>query len=349
MIFDENLILFTDMLKQIENAKKSVYLETYRFSKDQIGKKFRDALLRAVKRGVEVRVIMDSFGSDAPKEFFSSLIQKGGQVRFFRKFLWSFRFIEKNHRRNHRKLLIIDKRTTYIGSTNISAEGLSWRELNLKLKGPISREFARAFLDNWKIAHTPLYFKPPFAEPFFRDFHLVIRDLPSIRIQNIRKEMLKSIDRAKRSIIIENPYFVPDFSLRHKLINAVKRGVKVTLILPAVSDVRVIDILSRRHLGRLHKEGVTILFYTEDVLHAKGMLVDDEFYFIGSANLDYRSQLHQYEIAVRGTEQKSIDLMKKHLKETIEYCRPFSYEAWKKRSWWVRFNEEVLNQYRYFL
>ena len=126
-IFDDNLVLFNSILEDIRNAKQSIWIELYRFGKDAMGEKFRLALYEKLKEGLEVKLLLDAWGTGADTGFFEKLIEEGAEVRIYRKMKMGKSFLSKNHCRNHRKLIIIDSKTGYIGSSNISAYCLNWR------------------------------------------------------------------------------------------------------------------------------------------------------------------------------------------------------------------------------
>ena len=131
-IFDDNLVLFNSVLEDIRNAKQSIWIEIYRFGKDAMGEKFRMALEDKASEGLEVKILVDAWGTGADTTFFEPLTKLGAEVRIYRKMRLGKSFLSKNHCRNHRKLIVIDGETGYIGSTNITAYCLNWRELNLR-------------------------------------------------------------------------------------------------------------------------------------------------------------------------------------------------------------------------
>ena len=119
-IFDDNLVLFNSILNDIKAAKQSVWIEIYRFGKDAMGEKFRMALEEKAKEGVEIKILVDAWGTGAETSFFEPLIRQGAEVRVYRKMKLGKSFLSKNHCRNHRKLFVIDESIGYIGSTNIT-------------------------------------------------------------------------------------------------------------------------------------------------------------------------------------------------------------------------------------
>ncbi|MCF0210764.1 MAG: hypothetical protein HUK18_05595, partial [Bacteroidales bacterium] len=132
LIFDDNLKLFDSMMEDMKKAKRNIFLETFRFGKDSIGEKFRLILYEKAKEGVEIKLLLDAWGTGRDLSFFQPLIDVGVEIRLYRKIRLTQGMLSKNHCRNHRKFLIIDSEIAYMGSANITSYSLSWRELNLR-------------------------------------------------------------------------------------------------------------------------------------------------------------------------------------------------------------------------
>jgi cardiolipin synthase len=150
-LFSEPPRFYEAMLQDIGRAERYIYLETYKFGNDEVGFRFREALTKAAERGVHIKLLLDSWGVSYKEDFFSELISLGGEVRFFRKIIYTFDFFTKNHRRNHRKFLLIDDNISYMGSANITGYSLQWRESMIRLTGGITFMFKRSFLESFKI------------------------------------------------------------------------------------------------------------------------------------------------------------------------------------------------------
>jgi cardiolipin synthase A/B len=330
-VYNDPMEFYSSMLKDIENASEYVYIETYRYGNDSIGKKFRDALIRKAKEGVEVKLMIDSWGALISAGFFSELLRNGGEVRFFKKIVFSFDFFTKNHRRNHRKIMIIDNEISYIGSANITGYSLNWRELVLRMTGGIAYSFKKSFLDSWKIYNKYIFNKLSFKKTLhYRDFEIV-QDIPSIYHQQLKRKYERLVRAARSEIVIETPYFLPGFALRKEILEAARRGVKITIIIPKRSDVASVDLLRSKYLGLFYKNNIGIYLYALDNLHAKYMVVDNETFSIGSANVDYRSFRYQHEIALFGSEPQVIEQLNRHLAGTLANCVEFDYERWLRR------------------
>jgi cardiolipin synthase A/B len=319
------------MLHDIEQAEHYIYLEVYKFGNDEIGLRFRKAITTAAGRGVHVKLMVDSWGVSYNETFFSELIDLGGEVRFFRKIRYTFDFFTKNHRRNHRKFLLIDDQISYMGSANITGYSLEWRESMIRLTGGITLMFKRSFLESFKIYRKYIFNKFTYKKSKFLDHFELVEDMPSIYRQRIKTKLERLISKAKREIIIETPYFLPGHNMRKSLADAAKRGVNVKIILPRHSDVRSIDLLSSKYYGFYYFNKITLVFYNLNNLHAKLLLIDGETFGIGSPNIDYRSFRYQHEVMLFGTNKGIVDDIRSHVSETMLNCLPFDHESWMRR------------------
>ena len=348
-LFDHNSLLFESMLKDIDAAKSYIYLETYRMNDDIVGYKFRDALAAKCKQGVEVKILVDSWGTSVSSSFFTPIIKNGGSVRYFKKFKFFFDFFTKNHRRNHRKLLLMDDKITYIGSSNYSEYSLAWREAVLKLEGGICRYFKKTFKESYNIYKKYHFNKFAFKKNIRLGDYKIIQDIPSIYFQRIRKEYTHLINHAKKEILIETPYFLPGYKLRKALMDASERGLDIKILVPKHSDVKLVDLLRNKYLGMYYKKDVKILFYTPNNLHAKCLLIDNEIFSIGSPNFDYRSFRYQYEIALVGNNEIINQKIRSHIMKTLLDCEEFDYEKWLTRPFIEKAFEWLMLPLRYLL
>jgi cardiolipin synthase len=331
--------IYEQMLLDIKFSQKEIFLETYIFDDDVIGKSFRDILIKKSLDGVRVRLLIDSFGSSIRKKFFKKLIDAGGEVRFFRELRYALRWFNANHERNHRKLLLIDQKISYIGSINITKKSLKWRELVLRIESPLTNAFRRLFLRTWK--YFNLFTTKKMRKISYNEFE-VIPDFPSKIDRPTEKRYRKLIMNAKNEILIETPYFIPSSIIRGALKKAVLRGVSVKIILPRHSDLKLVDVLRSRYLGMLYRIGVK-MFYYPNVLHSKLLIVDNNFFLLGSSNLDYRSFIHQYEINLLGRDKKILKDLKKYFNKNLKQSNPFNYNSWKSRTLKNRFVGRILH------
>jgi cardiolipin synthase len=351
LVIDDPLKFYNLMLGDIARARTYIFLETYKFANDHMGIRFRDALTRKAREGVKIRILIDSWGKGPVSEnFFDDMIKAGGEVKFFEKIKINTDIFTRGHRRDHRKILVIDDEISYMGSMNITGYNLNWRELALRVKGEMATMFRKCFEENFD-AFNPYNIadKVAYSKTLkFGDFEL-IRDVPSIPLQRLKKKYVQMIRNARLSVMIETPYFLPGFLLRKAMIDAGKRGVNVTVIMPKNSDVRMIDVLRNKYLGILHKNNVRLLFFVPHNLHAKLMVIDNQLFSITSANFDYRSFRYQYEIALVGSEPEILRQLNDHVNETLAYSEPFDYERWERRPLIQKILEWTLLPFRHML
>ncbi len=349
-LFDDTFRYYNTLLDDIENAEDYIYFETYRIANDSIGIKFRDALTEKARQGIEVKLLLDSWGSSSVSEaFFGELIKHGGEVRFFEKIKINFDFFTRSHRRNHRKIIIIDDEITYLGSSNVTEYNLNWLELIIRIRGDISLTFKKIFRQDFNIYNKYVIDKVRYSKPITHGIFEIVRDVPSITLKRINKKYIQLIRDAKNEIIIETPYFLPGFLLRKALSDAAKRGVEVKVIIPKHSDVGLVDILRNKYLGPLCKAGIRFLYYLPHNLHAKTMMVDSRIFSIGSANFDYRSFRYLYEIAVIGMEEDIIMQLNNHYNKAIKHSEDFNFESWLRRPLINKFFEWLLLPVRHLL
>jgi len=342
-LFDNNVNFFHSILDDIERAKHSILIEMYRITNDETGERLTDALIQKCKEGVEVRLLLDAYGSRLFEPFAKQIREHGGEVRFFKKLkVFLINTFLKNNSRNHRKLIVIDNQIVYFGSSNLTSYSRDWRDLNLRIEDEFAAVFRPIFDKSYEL--HKFYDIDSFEKikpVVYKDFR-IIQDTPSAYYQSVRNHFWHLIRNAKSEIIIETPYFLPGYAIRHALINAAKRGVTVKLLIPQHSDIHAIDLLRNKYLGQFYKNGVQILFYTPHNLHAKCMLVDKHRFSIGSSNFDYRSFRYQFEIMVSGTNPNVVKLLNDYLQETESHCIPFKYEVWKYRGGIVKLAEWLM-------
>jgi cardiolipin synthase len=349
-LFSDPLRYYNAMIEDIDAARKYIYIETFRVGNDEIGDRFRRALTQKAKEGLDVRLLIDYWGAGpVDHDYFKDLIHYGGQVRFFEKIKFNTDIFTRGHKRNHRKLLLIDGNITWIGSSNLTGYNMNWRESMLRLKSDITFAFTKLFMQDFRIYNKYIFNKAYNTRLVKHNQFEIIRDAPSIAVKRINQRFIKMIQAANKCILIETPYFLPGFFLRKAMMDAAKKGVEVTVILPKQSDVNLIDVLRNKYLGPLHKRGVRFLFFMPNNLHAKLLLVDGKSFAVGSSNFDYRSFRYMYEIVLTGKEKSIAGQINKHMKKTLSESVPFDYKRWKDRPLINRFFEWLLLPFRHLL
>lgn len=338
------------MIEDIGKAKKYVYIQTFRMVKDDMGEKFRNALTKKAKEGVDVRILIDYWGANVGHDYFKQMTKFGGEVRFFEKIKYNTDIFTRGHKRNHRKLLMIDDDLVWIGSSNLTGYNINWRESMLRLRSAnLTFALTKMFMQDFRMYNKYVFNKAYNTRTVKIGSFEILRDAPSIAIKRVNLKFIRMIKAAEREVFIETPYFLPGFLLRKAMIDASKRGVQVTVILPNHSDVNLVDILRNKYLGPLHNAGIRFLFYRPNNLHAKLMLIDDTAFAIGSSNFDYRSFRYMYEIILVGKDKEIIRQMREHIEETIRDTIPFDIVKWQGRALINKFFEWLLLPFRHLL
>lgn len=316
VIYQQAEPYFHSALKAIDQAQVEIDMEAYIFDSDQTGKQFVQALKQAARRGVIVRLLVDGVGIDAGfSRLAEDLISAGVLVRIHRPLPWHFEhwplaltsnkgiqkfwyLLSYMNKRNHRKLLVIDQQTVWLGSINISQKHLSsehggdnWRDTAIELRNidtlPVQQAF-NANWNRWRRKNKRQIARDIIRSPFLFNF------TRALRVQH-RKNLLLNIRLAQQRIWISNAYFVPDAKLLRALIVASHNGTDVRILLPRKSDVVFIPWASTYFYEQLLNAGVKIYEYQTGILHTKTLLIDS-WASIGSSNFNRRSLLHDLEV-----------------------------------------------------
>ena len=302
--------IYRHFVDLIESAQKSIWISTFVYAKDEVGRDILDRLAARAAQGIQVRLLLDGVGSlHTHRSFFRPLTQAGGQVSYFMPVLHR-PFRGRTNLRNHRKSLLVDGRTVLAGGANIAAEYMGpgpapgrWRDLSFVLRGPAVAHYGRLFASDWEFASgRPL---EPEGEAGAGDRNGAGSDLvqvvpsgPDVPTDALYDSLLSSMYAAQKRLWIVTPYFVPDESLVQALILACRRGVDVRILLPGRSNHRLADIVRGEYLREIQRAGGGVYFYRDAMVHAKALLVDRSLAMIGSANMDIRSLYLNYEIAM---------------------------------------------------
>jgi len=350
--YSSSALWYDDLLQDIRNATKYIYLETFKINNDVVGKQLCKTLIDCYRRGVKVRILVDWWGTGTNNPYIQSMINYGVEVRFFKKFIPSIFLFSRNHRRDHRKIVAIDDKISYIGSANFTEYCTEWRESILRIEGKMSMICKKIFIDNFKIYNKDIT-HPSIRKAFrrtirYNDFFF-IREVPSVFSQRIKKNYIRLIQRAKKSITIETPYFLPGYRIYKELVQAIKRGVNVKVLIPSSSDIKMVDYVRASLLEKLHKKGANILYYNYGNLHSKLLSIDNEIFSIGSANMDHRSFKYMFEIALIGFDPIVNSLVNKHIAHTETMSSKFDMQKEKNRPIFRQFLSLIILPFSRFL
>lgn len=289
--------IFPSMLSAIRSAKHSINFETYVFWDGDVARDFTEALAERARAGVKVSMILDAQGTrKMGMQNLARLRAAGAEVVKYHSIFWLD--VRRYNNRSHRKLLILDGKTAFVGGVGIADEWLgnaespkNWRDNHYKVTGPVVAQLQAIFMSNWlksrgNVLHGRDYFPPldgtgPYSAQALRS---------SARNTNLDLMYHLAIASAQKTLRIENAYFLPDELTRQELMNAAKRGVKVEIVVPGKRiDQKLVRAASKRHWPALLKAGIKIYEYQPTMVHVKLLIVDDTFVSVGSGNFDNRS------------------------------------------------------------
>ena len=345
-LYDYGQDLYDAMLKAIDEAQETIYIETYIWKGDEVGQAFKEHLARKAAQGVEVYAVFDGFGNTVvPRSFkdFPSEIHTLEYQAICRP--WHLLDIRR-YALDHRKLLIVDGKIGFIGGYNIGTlYATEWRDTHLRIEGPAVADLAYSFIGFWNKQdpqrrlikrHYPRCFDPL----------ITISGTSAIALMfPIRDMYIEAINRAEHTIYLTNAYFVPDGVLLDSLKEAASRGVDVHIIVPWVSNHIIVDWLARGYFTQCLEAGIHVYGY-HHMLHAKTCTIDGQWSTIGTANLDRLSAVGNYEINV---EVYSEDLA--HQMEQLFECDTtnafeISLDGWIHRPWYSTLAERILEPLR---
>lgn len=364
-LFVESTPYFESLVDDLSGAQERAWVESYTIADDAAGRAVAAALKERAAAGVDCRLLYDTVGSFAtPERFFNELRQAGVKVRAYRPFgNWfyrfkSLRFLGRWHRRDHRKIVVVDDRVAYFGGMNIVDLGGSaippiqegkhppvqppWRDVHVRLAGPQAIEIAASYDDLWsRLHHLPHQRRRTNPTPetvlsadgdaiFFFDSRPHIKHH---RPQHMFKELIRN---AQRSITLAMAYFLPFGGVLRTLLHARRRHVAVEVIVPSSSDVPLAQWASRYMYEKLLRHGIRIYERRDRMLHSKVMVIDGVWSVIGSCNLDPRSLLLNLEFfavirsAEAATALASICRYERRVSDLVKisHCR--------RRRWWER-------------
>ena len=343
--------IFPAMLEAIEQAQHSINLETYIYWSGDIGEKFAEALEARARAGVAVHVLIDWVGSQKMEEgLLQEMKDAGVEIRYYHPLRW-YHLIRMNNR-THRKLLVVDGRIGFTGGVGIADDWQGdathpgeWRDSHYRVEGPVVAQMQAGFLDNWisltgRVLQGPAYF-PPLAPAGDADAQLFTSS-PEGGADSMQLMYLLSIAAAEQTIDLAAAYFVPDELTREVMIDAMKRGVRVRIVVPGEHmDVELVRKASRSGWGELLEAGAQIHEYEPTMYHCKALIVDGVLVSVGSTNFDNRSfrvndeaNLNVYDraFAARATAVFEADLQR---------ARRVTLEEWQQRPWRERLMERV--------
>ncbi len=343
--------IFPAMLKSIREARRSINLETYIYWSEEIGNKFADALAERARAGVKVHVLVDWVGSSKmDADAIRRMKDAGVQFEQYHPLRWYS--LGRINNRTHRKLMIVDGAIGYTGGVGIAAvwtgnaqDPEHWRDSHFRIEGPVVSQMQAVFMDNWikttgRVLHGPDYF--PLLQPAGNLAAQTFSSSPSGGTESMHLMYMLAFTAARQSIYISSAYFVPDERTRDTLMDALKRGVKLKIVMPGPhTDAETVRSSSRGMWGPLLQAGAEIYEYQPTMYHCKVMIVDGLLTSVGSTNFDDRSMRLNDEANVNVYDAAFAQRQTQIFEDDIKRSRRITYALWQARPWQDKLWEEV--------
>ncbi len=341
--------IFPAMLAAIRGATTTITFETYIYWSGDIGREFTQALADRARSGVKVHVLLDWVGSAKMDDALLETMRSAGvQIHKFHPPHWSH--LGRLNNRTHRKLLVVDGRIGFTGGVGIAPlwtgaaqDPGHWRDTHFQVEGPVVAQIQAVFLDNWikvsgEVLHGPAYF-PPLAAAG-NGLAQVFSSSPSGGSESMQLMYLLAITAASRSIDLSAAYFVPDELASKALVAAMKRGVKLRIIVPGPHiDSETVRRASRARWEPLLAAGALIAEYQPTMYHCKVMIVDGLLVSVGSTNFDNRSFRLNDEATLNIVDAEFAAQQTRIFDDDLRLSRPVSLADWRERPWRERLVE----------
>lgn len=342
------------MYEAVLGAQKSVYWEVYTFVDDSIGNLFFDLLKKKAGEGIKVKLIVDYWGSFwLSKKKIDDLKKHSIDIRLFsdkkiRSLLWwGVLFF-----RTHKKILIVDEQVGFIGGVNVHKKMENWLDIHIRIEGKIVRSllrlFARSYLtcggDRNEVRNLLAY-----KHRVARSELNLVYDRPDLKKSHVKKKYTEALLRARERVILFSPYYFPDKEFLLALWSARKRGVKIDMLIPLRTDLRLASYVAYFWFSVMHRYGITV-HIMKRMMHGKGVVVDDDWAMVGSSNIDLPSFYYNHEANLQFKNKKMIRNLTNIMETWIKNSEKFDIIKWRKRGRARRLKEWVsLKLYRFWL
>jgi cardiolipin synthase len=344
-LFGDPIATTKAIIEDIDRAQSHCHILTYIFLNDQTGWAVAEALIRAEKRGVQCRLLVDAVGSSEflRTDWKDKLRAAGVQVVAALPVSAVRALFARIDLRNHRKLVVIDGELGYTGSRNIADAAFApkrrfapWVDAMVRIEGPVVRDLQMLFVEDWFVdtdefldeylAHEPRFFEDGVVAQ-------VIGTGPNAYNFAMRQVSQAAIHLAREELILTTPYFVPDDATHSALMTAARRGVTTEIVLPARNDSRLVAAASRSYYEPLLESGVIVHEYSRGLLHAKTLTIDRSLALVTSANLDKRSFFLNFECSLVVYDADFASHLRFLQKEYISNSIAVDAARWKRRRW----------------
>ncbi|MCT4396511.1 cardiolipin synthase [Periweissella beninensis] len=345
-IYTDGKQKFAALINDMQKAQHHINVEYFSIMDDEIGNKIVSVLEERAAAGIHVRVIYDQFGSHGKnKKLFQRLVELGGQVEPFLANRFQILTFRVNFR-DHRKMVIIDGNIGYIGGFNVGDQYLGnskkfgyWRDTHLKIQGDAVLALQSRFFMDWNATHkigTVEFSKDYFPNPNIQGTTAmqIVSSGPDSDLEQIKRGYMQMIATARKSILIQTPYFIPDSGMLEVLQNAALAGIKVHLMIPSMPDHPFVYQATKYYAKELLARGGKVSTYDNGFLHAKTMVVDGKIASVGSANLDIRSFKLNFEANAFMYDKELAQKLEHIFKEDLKHSSSLTLMTYAKQSLW---------------
>lgn len=347
--------LFPRLIEEMKKAQHHIHIEFYIFENDEIGRTIRDVMIAKAKEGVEVRFIYDDFGSLSIRRSFVRELRENGVEAYPFNRIRIIGLANRLNYRNHRKIVVIDGVTSFVGGINVSDKyintgkgGLYWRDTHMMIRGLSTFTLQQIFLTDWNfcsknnIRVEQKYFPLEKHSDSGGNLVQIVASGPDSELPGILFSIMQAVNQAEKEIFIVTPYYIPDASLQEALVIAALRGVEVKLLVPEKGDSFTVSIASHSYFDELLSAGVRIYLYQKGFIHAKTFVIDRVVASVGTANMDTRSFDLNFEVTAIVYDEKVAEEMARQFFEDLGNSRELHKRSWGKRPWWKIFAERLV-------
>lgn len=333
---------FEALKRDIREAREYIHVQYFIIEHDKTGSELIQLLMEKAREGVHVRILYDYVGSFYVRSRVLKQLRAAGiEVHPFLE-LTFMQFALRVNWRNHRKIVVIDGRVGYMGGMNIAdryvigdKKWLPWRDTHLRMTGEAVAAMQYSFAIDWDFTTRHLLTSPTMhydTQPDHPDYMVqMMASGPTNRWNNISFVFFKAITLAKRCVYIQTPYFLPSDSLLKALQSVALAGVDVRLMIPRQSDSAMLRLATGSYIKECLLSGIKIYLYEPTIMHAKVLIVDDEFVTTGSTNFDFRSFEHNFEFNTLVYDREFNQKMKATFEADMQQCTRLNLAQWKKR------------------
>lgn len=342
---------FEEVMRVLRKAKHHIHIEYYIFEQDEIGSSIIELMIEKAREGVEVRFIYDDFGSPSIKKKIERRMRDAGvEVHPFHK-VHFYLLANRLNYRNHRKIIVVDGQTAFVGGINVSDKYINnkpgklyWRDTHLRIDGPGVFYLQYLFISDWNFC-CPNELKPD-------DFHFKVNpgigDNKFVQIAaggphspqpSVAYSILQAINIAKEEILITTPYFIPSESINDAICIAALSGLRVKLLVPGICDSKFVNAASKSYYNELLLAGVEIYLYQKGFVHAKTLVADRKLSMVGTANMDHRSFELNFEVNAIVYDRDFAEQMRQVFMNDLKDAEKIDAERWFSRPAYVQLPE----------